>query len=229
MKLFEIFNQIDPQETEDVITKSFKDTVISDTLAKKSLEGSTSATQIINKLKKQFPSIIKQAQFTVNPNIDRIRITFNKDGSGSNIQVPEVLHPELGEILLLHELAHLLYTKDLLTNMILKYRDAPQAFTVLRVIEDVSIERKLEANFPKSAAVFKKRAPHAISAYSSYTPSKFASKMDQLFLFLRGYTNRPYSGSTKALSAAERYLSSNDPQEKIHAVLTITQELMANS
>lgn len=227
MKLFEILNQIDPQETEDVIQQSFKDTVISDTLANKSLEGSTKAEQIITRIKKQFPSIIKQARFIVNPSINRIRITFSSDGSGSDIQVPELLHPELGEILLLHELAHLLYTKDLLTNMILKYRDAPQAFTVLRVIEDVSIERKLEAEFPDAVEIFKKRAPHAISAYSSYTPSKFAGKMDQLFLFLRGYTNKRFSGSTTALSAAERYLSSNDPQEKIHSVLTITQELMS--
>lgn len=227
MKLFEIHNKLDPKETEDVIQNSFKDKVISDALANKSTQGTTKASNVIKQIKQKFPEIVNQARFIVNPSIDRIRIIFSDNGKGTDIQVPELLHPELGEILILHELAHLLYTKDLLTNMIVKYRNAPQAFTILRVIEDVAIERKLEHNFPNSIEIFKKRAPHALSAYKEYTPSKFASRVDQLFLFLRGYTSKLYSGSTKALNAAEHYLSSDNPDDKIHAVLTITQELMS--
>ena len=226
MKLFEILSPPDPSDAEDVIRTSFQDNVVSDLVAKSSLEGDADAHQIIKDIKKQFPSIVNTARFTVSDTVDRIRIKFNQDGTGAEISVPSKLHPELGEILILHELAHLLYTKDLLCQKIVQYRNAPQAFTILRVLEDIAIERKLEAEFPKAVEIFKRRSPHARAAYDKNKPSKFSGALDQLFLFLRGYTTRPYLGGTAVLSAAETYLSSSDEDEKVDAVLTIAEQLM---
>lgn len=225
MHLFEVLDGVNPQEMEDVIQRSFGDRVVSDLIADVSVNGDVQSHQIIQQIKQQFPSITKNVVFDISQSHKRIRIEFDTDGRGCKISVPLILHQELGEILILHELAHMLYTKDLLTNKIIKFRNSSEAFTVLRVLEDVAIERKMERDFPHSIDIFKKRASHAINAITQHVPTAFASEVDQMFLTLRGYTNRKYKGSTEVLRYAEKYLSSNNDDDKIDAVLNITDIL----
>jgi hypothetical protein len=163
---------------------------------------------------------LKDVDIQVSPNASRVRIMFGKEGQGERIEVPPVLRRELGEVLVLHELAHMLYTKDILTDVIVQHQKAPQAFTILRVLEDISIEKRLEQEFPQAIEVFKKRAGHIIPAYKKHNPSAFSSAIDQLFLYLRGYS-KSFSGDPYLLKYAQQYLDSDDKNTKVDAVLNI--------
>lgn len=221
MKLYEI------TDIEHTITTSFKDRVVSDLLADETHKGElVDANIIIDEIKSKFPNIAKQVEFIIDEKSERIRIYFNESGVGAHIKVPPKLKQGLGQVLVLHEISHMLYTKDLLCDAITKYRNGPQAFTVLRVLEDIAIEKKLEADHPDTVEVFKTRASHILPIYKQHTPTKFAKQVDELFLFLRGY-GKQFNGSTTALSAAHTYLRSTDKKEKVNAVLKITDEFMS--
>ena len=120
----------------------------------------------------------------------------------------------------------MLFTNDLLTSDILNHKYAAEAFTLMRTLEDVSIEQRLEAYYPKSKAIFEMRAQFILPIYKKHVPTKFANEVDQLFLFLRGYTSRPYTGSVYNILCANEYLYSKDKSEKIQAILMLTEHIM---
>lgn len=224
MKILEVLADTDPKETEYTITQSFKDGVISDLIADESQKGDlVSAESVINNIRQQFPSL-SHVSIIPSRSAERVRIYFVENGKGERIEVPLKLRKGLGEILVLHEIAHLLYTKDILTNKIIKHRAGPQAFTILRVLEDISIEKQLERDFPNAVEVFKSRAAHIIPIYKSHTPSKFAKSVDQMFLYLRGYSKQ-FDGDPYVLRYANQYLESTDAETKIDAVLNIIDRL----
>lgn len=223
MKLFEIADQTD---REQVIRKSFDDRVVSDVLADVAQKGDiVDSNQVIANIRKQFPEL-KDVQLEVSKEADRVRIYFSPDGKGEKIILPPQLKDELGEILVLHEIAHMLYTKDILTDTIITHKAGPQAFTILRVLEDISIEKRLEKEYPQAVEVFKQRAKHIIPAYfkSDHVPSKFAKEVDDLFLYLRGYAGT-YKGDPYLLRYAQQYLETDSKNVKIDAILNLVSRI----
>lgn len=224
MKLWEIASPIEPQEKEDVIRRSFDDTVVSDLLADVAQkEDLVDSKTVVESIRKKFPQL-KDVELEISKDADRVRIYFSEDGKGEKIILPTQLKKGLGEVLVLHEIAHMLYTKDLLTNKILKHRAGPQAFTIMRVLEDIAIEKRLEAEYPEAVEVFKSRAQHIMPVYKQHTPTDFASDVDQLFLHLRGYS-KAYKGDPYVLRYAQQYLENDDDETKIDAILNITSKL----
>ena len=224
MLLHEIQSPIDPKEREDVIRGSFDDSVVSDLVAGEAHTGEVvDAREVIRNIQQKFPEL-KDVNLKINPDADRVRIYFSSDGRGGRIEVPPKLRTGLGEVLVLHEIAHLLYTKDILTNKIIKHRAGAQAFTILRVLEDVAIEKRLEEEYPNAVDIFKSRAQHIMPVYKESKPSKFASEIDQLFLYLRGYM-KTYKGDPYVHRYAMQYLETDDAETKIDAVLNIVDRM----
>ena len=221
-------SDIDPNETESVIGNSFKDRVIPDLLADEGHTGDiVDSKLIIQKIRKDFPDL-SHLRMDVVDSADRVRIYFGQDGDGERIELPPKLRTELGDSLVMHEIAHLLYTKDLLCNKIVKHKNAPQAFTILRVLEDIAIERRLERDFPKAVDVFKTRGKHIMPAYKKHIPSDFAKQVDGLFLYLRGYSGT-FKGDPYAIKYANMYLNHDNPNTKIKAVLDLVALFMHDS
>lgn len=226
--LAEVLKGVDPDEAERVIKTSFQDRVISDLLADETHRGDlVPAMEVLKELRQQFPHLAALQTVKIRPNVERVRIYFNEHGAASHIEIPSMLKKGLGGVLILHEIAHMLYTKDLLTNKIVQHRSAPQAFTLLRVLEDIAIERQLEKEHPDTVQVFQTRAQHIIPLYKTHTPSLFAKKVDDLFLFLRGY-KKQYTGDPQALDLANKYLQSANPDEKIDAIVSLADLLSSN-
>ena len=216
---------INQKEMEDVIQASFTDYVVSDLLVDIAQTGDIiDSRQVINNIQEKIPALIK-VLFVITPTTDRVRIFFNSDGTGEKIEVPPMLRKGLGEVLVLHEVAHLFYTIDILNDKIVKHKFAPQAFTILRVLEDVAIEKKLEEEFSEAVDIFKTRSAHIMPAYKQHTRSKFAHEIDQLFLYLRGYTSQEYKGDKYILRHACEYIEKDDIDTKIDAVLNIVCRL----
>ena len=223
--LVEIASNVDPRDAEKIITQSFKDNVVSDLLAANVKTGDTiTGEEAIENVRKQFPQL-KNVVLKVNPSADRIRIYFGKSGEGEHIDVPDVLKKGLGEVLILHEIAHMLYTKDLLSKEIVGHKYGAQAFTILRVLEDIAIEQALEEDHPAAVEVFKTRAQHIIPIYKKHVPSDFSKKIDEIFLHLRGY-KKDFGGDPEALRLANVYLRGKEINTKINAVINLTNLLM---
>lgn len=228
MKLHHILEAlpgVDPEKAETVIRQSFDDRVISDLLADETNRGDQNAQEIIDEITSKFPSIAKTVKFRVNPKANRVRIYFDSAGKGTHIDVPTKMKPGLGIVQVLHEIAHMLYTKDLLTNNIVQHGAAPQLFTVMRVLEDIAIEKRLEEEHPNAIDIFKGRAQHIIPLYKQNKPSPFAKQIDELFLHLRGY-KKDFSGDPEILQLAQTYLNSDDLETKVDAVVSIGEKLL---
>ena len=210
----------DSTEKEEVVKRSFDDRVISDLLADDAKKGKqVPSKQVISQLRRKFP-VLTSVEIKISKDADRVRIYFDEHGNGQKIIVPPTLKAGLGEVLVLHEIAHMLYTKDILTDKILKHRASAQAFTILRVLEDIAIEEKLEKEYPAAVEVFKSRVGHIIPLYKENTPSEFAHKVDQLFLKLRGY-GKDHDVDPYVLRYAGEYLKSDDVQVKTNAIFHI--------
>ena len=211
---------VDPAEKEDVIKRSFGNRIVPDLLADEAHKGELiPSAKVIEALRKKFP-ILRKMNIEISEDADRVRIYFDDEGNGKKVVVPPQMKQGLGEILVLHEIAHMLYTKDILTNKILKHRAAPEAFTILRVLEDIAIEEKLEKEHPESIEVFKKRGQHIMPIYKKHVPTEFANKVDQLFLKLRGYSSKEYD-DPYALRYAREYLDTDDIEKKTNAIFHI--------
>ena len=153
--ILEALTGVEPEQEKDVIDRSFKQNVISDVLAGASTQSSSNfewgdcktcpfgnvcdkATKgdlidtniILNDLQKRIPSIDFKKYITVDPSVNRVMIKFTSSGEGGDIHVPEKLNKILGPIIILHEIAHKLYSIDILTKEIVNHKLAAEIFTL---------------------------------------------------------------------------------------------------
>ena len=243
----EILNEalpgVDPEQEKKVITKSFQKEVLSDVLAKastqhldwddcdtcptktlcdKATQGDlVSSEKILEYLQKRIPQIKFNDYVVVDPEANRVVIKFNEQGEGSLIHIPEKLNKYLGPVIILHEIAHKLYTIDILTKELVDHPLASEIFTLARTIEDARIEKIMEQDYPETAHIFKERARFIIPLYKTHTPSKFAKIVDDLFLYLRGY-NSNYKGNPEYLKLGEAFIrAGNDRDKKVIIIINL--------
>ena len=247
----EILNEalpgVNPELEKDVITKSFQKEVLSDVLAKastqhldwddcktcptktlcdKATEGDlVSSEKILEYLQKKIPQIKFSDYITVDPKANRVVIKFNEQGEGSLIHIPEKLNRYLGPVIILHEIAHKLYTIDILTKELAEHPLASEIFTLARTIEDARIEKLMEQDYPETASIFKERARFIVPLYKTHTPSKFAKIVDDLFLYLRGYDNN-YKGNPDYLKLGEDFIRVGNDRDKKVAIIIALGELI---
>lgn len=238
---------VSPEQEQDVIGRSFKQNVISDLLAgasvsdsdfkwgdcktcpfqnicNKATSGSLVPTEdILRDLQKRVPQIDFKDYIKVDPKSDRVTIKFNRSGEGGLIHVPAQLNKVLGPIIILHEIAHKLYSIDMLTSEIVNHDLASEIFTLARTIEDVRVENLMEQEFPGTASVYKERASVIVPLYKQHTPSKFAKIVDDLFLFLRGYQKGFSHNPEYAIIAKDFISAGNNRQEKVKAVIALAE------
>ena len=247
----EALQGVDPKKVQDIIGKSFKQTVVSDLLAKQSIKGKrtnlkwkdcptcpfgqvcSAATQgelvstekIIENLKQRVPALFKN---NINLNVGpfkRVVITFDPEGGGSIINVPRYMNRYLGAIIILHEIAHKLYSIDILTNDILEHPNAVEIFTLARTIEDARIEKIMEQEYPETAQIFKERAQYIVPVYKSHTPTPFSKIVDDLFLYLRGYS-KSFSGPPEFVTLAQQFIAAgNDRDKKVEAIIKLGEAI----
>lgn len=245
---------VDPEQEKNIIGKSFERNVLSDLLAGASVRASTNlewgdcktcpfknvcdkstqgdlidTNEILDLLSKRIPSIDFRDYITVDPSVNRVMIKFTEGGEGGNIHVPEKLNKVLGPIIILHEIAHKLYTIDILTKEIVDHPLAVEIFTLARTIEDARVEKLMEQDYPGTAGVFKERAQYIVPLYKSHTPSDFARVVDDLFLNLRGYKNN-FPHDKSYLSLGERYIAAgNNRDEKVNTVIALAELIDKNN
>ena len=248
----EALQGVDPKKVQDVIGKSFDQTVVSDLLAKQSIKGKrvnlkwgdcptcpfgqvcdastrgnlVDTNSIINDLKQKIPALFQNdIKLNVGPN-KRVVITFDPAGGGSVINVPRFMNRNLGPVIILHEIAHKLYSIDILTNDILEHPYAVEIFTLARTIEDARIEKIMEQDYPEAAQVFKERAPFIVPIYKSHTPTPFSKIVDDLFLYLRGYAPS-FSGPKEFVNLAQQFIAAgNDRDLKVKAIIALGEAIM---
>lgn len=243
---------VEPEQEKDVIDRSFKQNVLSDVLAGASTQSSTNfkwgdckdcpfgnvcdkATKgdlvdtnlILKDLQNRVPTIDFKKYITVDPKVNRVMIKFTASGEGGNIHVPAKLNKVLGPIIILHEIAHKLYSIDILTKEIVNHKLAAEIFTLARTIEDARVEKLMEEQYPETANIFKERAQYIIPLYKSHTPSNFAKIVDDLFLFLRGYKNS-FPHNKAFLNLGKQFIAAgNNREKKVKAVIKLA-ELISN-
>jgi len=248
VKLVEALPGVEPEQERDVIDRSFKSNVISDLLAGASVAPSQDlewgdcktcpfgnicdkATKgdlvdsklILDMLQKRVPSINFKNYITVDPTVNRVMIKFTSSGEGGSIHIPSKLNKVLGPIIILHEIAHKLYSIDILTKEIVNHKLASEIFTLARTIEDARVEKLMEQEYPETAQIFKERASYIIPLYKSHTPSNFAKIVDDLFLYLRGY-NKNFSHNKAFLSLGEQFIAAgNNREKKVQAVIKLAE------
>jgi len=248
VNILEALAGVSPEQEKDVINKSFKQNVISDLLAGASVKSSSDfewgdcktcpfsnvcdkATKgdvidselILNDLQKQITSINFKKFITVDPSVNRVMIKFTEGGEGGNIHIPQKLNKVLGPIIILHEIAHKLYSIDILTPEIVNHPLAAEIFTLARTIEDARVEKLMEQEYPETAQIFKERASYIVPLYKSHTPSNFAKIVDDLFLYLRGY-NKSFSHNKAFLSLGEQFIAAgNNREKKVQAVIKLAE------
>lgn len=248
--IVEALKGVDPKKVQDVIGRSFKQTVVSDLLAKQSIKGKrnlnwkdcptcpfghvcSAATQgelvstekIINNLKQRVPGLFKNdIKLNVGP-FKRVVITFDPAGGGSVINVPRYMNRHLGAIIILHEIAHKLYSIDILTNDILEHPNAVDIFTLARTIEDARIEKLMEIEYPETAQIFKERAQFIVPVYKSHSPTPFSKIVDDLFLYLRGYS-KTFSGPKEFVDLAQQFIAAgNDRDKKVETIIKLGEAI----
>lgn len=252
--VLEALQGVDPEQEKSIIGKSFERNVLSDLLAGASVRSSTNlewgdcktcpfknvcdkstqgdlvdTDEILDLLSKRIPSIDFRDYITVDPSVNRVMIKFTEGGEGGNIHVPEKLNKVLGPIIILHEIAHKLYTIDILTKEIVNHPLAVEIFTLARTIEDARVEKLMEQDYPGTAEVFKERARYIIPLYKSHTPSDFARVVDDLFLYLRGYKNS-FPHDKAYVSLGERYIAAgNNRDEKVRTVIALAELIDKNN
>lgn len=244
---------VDPEQEKSVIGKSFERNVISDLLAGASVKPSTNlkwgdcktcpfgnicdkATKgdlidtevILDNLQKRIPSIDFKKYITPDSSVSRVMIKFTKGGEGGNIHVPIELNKVLGPIIVLHEIAHKLYTIDILTKEIVNHPLAVEIFTLARTIEDARVEKLMEQEYPETIQIFKERAQYIIPLYKSHTPSEFSKIVDDLFLYLRGYKGE-FTHDKDYLKLGEQFIAAgNDRDKKVNAVIKLAELIHKN-
>lgn len=247
-ELLEALAGVDPEQEQDVINKSFQRNVISDILAGASTQPSSNfkwgdckdcpfgnvcdkATQgdvidsniILKDLQNRVSSIDFKKYITVDPRVNRVMIKFTASGEGGSIHIPEKLNKVLGPIIILHEIAHKLYSIDILTKEIVSHKLAAEIFTLARTIEDARVEKLMEEQYPETVNIFKERAQYIIPLYKSHTPSNFAKIVDDLFLFLRGYKNN-FPHNKAFLNLSQQFIAAgNNREKKVEAVIKLAE------
>lgn len=245
---------VDPEQEKDVIGRSFKQNVISDLLAGASVKSSGNlkwgdcktcpfknvcdkATQgdlvdtnaILDDLQKRIPSINFKDYITVDPSVNRVMIKFVSSGEGGNIHVPEQLNKILGPIIILHEIAHKLYSIDILTKEIVSHPLAAEIFTLARTIEDARVEKLMEQDYPGTSQIFQERAKYIVPLYKSHTPSNFARIVDDLFLYLRGY-KKEFPHDKTYLQLGEQFIAAgNNRETKVNTVIKLAELINQNT
>jgi hypothetical protein len=243
---------VDPVKVQDIIGKSFSHTVVSDLLAKQSIKGKRSnfkwkecptcpskhvcdaaragvledTNKILEDLKQKVPTLFTtDIKINVGP-FARVVITFDEQGGGSIINVPRFMNKELGAVIILHEIAHKLYSIDILTNDIIMHPYGVEIFTLARTIEDARVERLMEQEYPGTAQVFKSRAKYIVPIYKSHSPTPFAKVVDDLFLYLRGYVNA-FSGPKELVALGQQFIEAgNDRDKKVSTVIALGEAIM---
>lgn len=244
---------VSPEQEKDVIDRSFKQNVISDILAGASTQSSKNfkwgdcdtcpfsnvcdkATEgdvidsniILNNLQKQIPSINFKEFITVDPKVNRVMIKFTSGGEGGNIHIPAQLNKVLGPIIILHEIAHKLYSIDILTKEIVNNPLAAEIFTLARTIEDARVEKLMEKEYPQTVNVFKERAKYIIPLYKSHSPTKFAKIVDDLFLTLRGYSNS-FNHNKEYLKLGQQFVNAGNNRDlKVETVIKLAELINKN-
>jgi hypothetical protein len=237
---------VTPEQEQDVIGRSFKQNVLSDLLAgastkpsnfewgdcdtcpfakicDKSTKGDVIPTEeILNDLQRRVPEI-DFFKYIKPDDVDRVMISFDESGAGGDIRVPKMLNKVLGPIIILHEIAHKLYSIDILTKEIVHHPLAAEIFTLARTIEDARVEKLMEQDYPHTAAIYKERAKYIIPLYKSHSPTPFSKIVDDLFLKLRGYQSS-FNHDPKLLSLGQQYVSAgNDRNKKVRTVITLAE------
>jgi len=251
--LTEALAGVTPEQEKEVIDKSFKQNVISDLLAGASVKSSQDldwgdcktcpfsnvcdkATQgdvidsnlILNDLQKQIPSINFKKFITVDSSVNRVMIKFTEGGEGGNIHIPEKLNKVLGPIIVLHEIAHKLYSIDILTPQIVNHPLAAEIFTLARTIEDARVEKLMEQEYPQTFSIFKERAKYIIPLYKSHAPSGFAKIVDDLFLNLRGYSGG-FNHNKNYLKLGQQFINAgNNRDAKVNTVIKLAELINKN-
>jgi len=242
-----------PEQERDVIDRSFKSNVISDLLAGASVKPSQNlewgdcktcplgnvcdkATKgdlvdsqlILDMLQKRVPSINFKHYITIDPKVNRVMIKFTSSGEGGSIHIPSKLNKVLGPIIILHEIAHKLYSIDILTKEIVNNPLAAEIFTLARTIEDSRVEKLMEKEYPQTANVFKERAKYIIPLYKSHSPTKFAKIVDDLFLTLRGYSNS-FNHDKEYLKLGQQFINAGNNRDlKVETVIKLAELINKN-
>jgi hypothetical protein len=150
-------------------------------------------------------------------------IKFTEEGEGGNIHIPEKLNKILGPIIILHEIAHKLYSIDILTSEIVNHPLAAEIFTLARTIEDARVEKLMEREYPQTASIFKERAKYIIPLYKSHAPSGFAKIVDNLFLNLRGYSGG-FNHNKNYLKLGQQFINAgNNRDAKVSTVIKLAE------
>lgn len=237
---------VTPQQEQDVINRSFKQNVISDLLASastkptnfdwdscdscsfakicdKSTKGDVvPATEILKDLQQQVPEI-NFKKYIAPDDVDRVMISFDESGIGGKIRVPRMLNKVLGPIIILHEIAHKLYSIDILTKEIVNHPLAAEIFTLARTIEDARVEKLMEQDYPHTAAIYKERAKYIVPLYKSHEPTAFSKIVDDLFLKLRGYQSS-FNHDAKLLSLGQQFVDAgNDRDAKVKSIIALAE------
>lgn len=250
--LQEALQGVDPEEVKRIIGKSFDQTVVSDLLAQQSIKGKrgkfvwkdcptcpskhvcdaartgelVDTNAIINNLKQKVPALFEQGiKLNVGP-FTRVVITFDKEGGGSTINIPRYMNKDLGAVIILHEMAHKLYSIDILTNDIVTHPYGVEIFTLARTIEDARIERLMEQEYPETAKIFKERAKYIVPIYKSHSPTPFSKIVDDLFLYLRGYASE-FNGPKEFVKLGEQFIQAgNDREKKVSTIIALGEAIM---
>jgi hypothetical protein len=244
--MLEALAGVTPEQEQDVIGRSFKQNVISDLLAgastkpnnfewgdcdtcpfakicDKSTQGDVVPTEnILEDLQRRVPEI-NFSKYIKPDNVDRVMIKFDESGAGADIRVPKMLNKVLGPIIILHEIAHKLYSIDILTKEIVNHPLAAEIFTLARTIEDARVERLMEQDYPHTAAIYKERAKYIIPLYKSHSPTPFSKIVDDLFLKLRGY-QQSFPHNPKLMQLGQEFLDiGNNRDEKVRIVIELAE------
>jgi hypothetical protein len=249
--MLEALTGVTPEQEQDVIGRSFKQNVISDLLAgastrptnlewgdcdtcpfakicDKSTQGDVIPTQdILNDLQRRVPEIDFSKYIKV-ADVGRVMIGFDESGQAGMIQVPNELNKILGPIIILHEIAHKLYSIDILTSEIVNHPMAAEIFTLARTIEDARVERLMEQDYPHTAGIYKERAKYIIPLYKSHSPTPFSKIVDDIFLNLRGY-QQSFPHDKAYLQLGQQFIDAgNDRDAKVKTVIALG-ELINNN
>jgi len=155
-------------------------------------------------------------------------IKFTSRGEGGNIHIPAQLNKVLGPIIILHEIAHKLYSIDILTKEIVNNPLAAEIFTLARTIEDSRVEKLMEKEYPQTVNVFKERAKYIIPLYKSHSPTKFAKIVDDLFLTLRGYSNS-FNHDKEYLKLGQQFINAGNNRDlKVETVIKLAELINKN-
>lgn len=240
--ILEALQGVDPKDVDNIISTSFKDVVISDLLADASvketptellnnnlLEGSLIDSRIIlNDLKSYIPALFTTGiDFNIDSKFNRVALSFDEDGEPNIINIPQKINKDLGPVIILHELSHVLYSIDIITNEMVQSQYSAQAFTLARTIEDVRTEKILEQEYPETKTIFKERSRYIIPLYKKHTPSQFSKIVDSLFLRLRGYSSN-FNYPQEFLDLAQQFIDiGNDRDKKVKTILLLTNKIMS--